>query len=112
MIYLIKKCKGISLDYNLKICLVGHLGDGNLHPQFVLNLENEDEYRNYLSAKALLYKAVKELGGSISAEHGVGLEKKSYLENTIDNESIKYMKLIKKTFDPKNILNPGKIFDL
>lgn len=112
LIYLIKKCKEISLGYNLKICLVGHLGDGNLHPQFVLNLENEDEYRNYLSAKALLYKAVKELGGSISAEHGVGLEKKSYLENTIDNESIKYMKLIKKAFDPKNILNPGKIFDL
>ena len=109
---LIKKCEEISEEFGLKICLVGHLGDGNLHPQFVLDLNNEEEYRNYQTAKTTLYKAVAELGGSISAEHGVGIEKKSFLENTINKDSINYMKLIKKIFDPKNILNPGKIFDL
>ncbi len=110
--FLIKKCYEIQKEFDLKICLVGHIGDGNLHPQFVLNLENEYEYRNYLSAKAELYNTVIDLGGTISAEHGIGLEKKSYLANTIDKETFKYMKMIKKVFDPKNILNPGKIFDL
>ena len=112
LIHLIKHCELISTQFNLRICLVGHIGDGNLHPQFVLNLENEEEYRNYLSAKSSLYKIVNELGGAISAEHGIGIEKKSYLENTIDKEAMKYMRLVKKAFDPKNILNPGKIFDL
>jgi glycolate oxidase len=58
LVYLIQKCEEISLEFNLKMCLVGHIGDGNLHPQFVLNLEKEDDYRNYLSAKSILYQFV------------------------------------------------------
>lgn len=108
---MVKKCNDISRKYNLKMCLIGHVGDGNIHPQIALNLENEGEYRSYMDAKSEMYSYAVELGGTISAEHGIGLEKKVYLNNTVDEKAIEYMKMIKKVFDEKNILNPGKIFD-
>lgn len=107
---LINKCNMIVKKYNLKMCLVGHIGNGNLHPQIALDTSNESEYRNYMDAKSELYDYVIKLGGSISAEHGVGLDKLNYLENIIDKDVIEYMRMIKRVFDPNNILNPGKIF--
>lgn len=109
---MIKKCNEISKKYNLKMCLVGHVGDGNIHPQIALNLENEEEFKNYVNAKSEMYETALSLNGTISAEHGIGIEKLSYLENTLDKTALEYMKLIKQVFDPKNILNPGKIFKL
>lgn len=105
-------CKKVSKDYDLILCMVGHIGDGNLHPQFVLNLKNENEFRNYMIAKSKIYEAVKAFNGTVSAEHGIGVEKKIYLENTVDMKALEYMKLIKKVFDPKNILNPGKVINI
>ena len=90
--------------------MVGHVGDANIHPQFVLDLNNEQEFRNYQLAKAEIYAEVKKLGGILSAEHGVGLEKKASLEEFLGAQVIDYMKDLKKYWDPKNILNPGKIF--
>lgn len=109
---LLESCNALAEKYSLKVCVVGHVGDGNIHPQIALNLDNENEFRNLMAYKAELYTIVKELGGSISAEHGVGLEKSSHMPNTIDEKSIEYMKMIKKIFDPNNILNPGKIFKI
>ena len=109
---IIKKCNSICEKHGLKVCLVGHVGDGNIHPQIVLNMENEVEYRSYCNAKAEIYKLVQEMGGTISAEHGIGIEKLPYLEKIINKDTLEYMKLIKHLFDPKNILNPGKIFKL
>lgn len=107
---LLNECRLYAQKYNLQVCTVGHIGDGNIHPQVALNLENEEEFRNYNQFKGELYALVKKLGGTISAEHGVGLEKLPYLEDTVDKSAIEYMKMIKKVFDPNNILNPGKIF--
>ena len=104
------ECKEIADKYNLKMCLIGHAGDGNIHPQIALDLESDIEFKNCMSAKTEIYHAAAALGGSISAEHGIGLEKKLYMGNTADKNTIEYMKMIKKVFDPKNILNPGKIF--
>lgn len=112
LIEMIKFCNEISNKYSLKMCLVGHVGDGNIHPQIALNMDNEIEFENYMNAKSAIYAKAIALGGTISAEHGIGLEKLSYLENTIDGKSIEYMKMIKRIFDPKNILNPDKIFKL
>ena len=109
---MLKFCNEISNKYSLKMCLVGHVGDGNIHPQIALNMDNEIEFENYMNAKSAIYAKAIALGGTISAEHGIGLEKLSYLENTIDGKSIEYMKMIKRIFDPKNILNPDKIFKL
>lgn len=107
---LVMFCQNIVKIYDLNLCMVGHIGDGNLHPQIALDLSNEKEYRNYIEVKSQIYNKVIELGGSISAEHGVGLDKLCYIENILDKDLIDYMKMIKKVFDPNDILNPGKIF--
>ena len=104
-------CRDICKKYNLQVCIVGHVGDGNVHPQIALNLENDEEYKNLMNAKSEIYSLAISLGGTISAEHGVGMEKISYIEKVLDEESVKYMKQIKNLFDTKGILNPGKIFN-
>ena len=105
-------CRDVCKKYNLKVSIVGHVGDGNVHPQIALNLENEDEFKNLMDAKAEIYNLAISLGGTISAEHGVGIEKIKYIDKILDKNSIEYMKNIKKLFDPKGILNPGKIFKI
>ena len=109
---MVRACKDICDKYELQVCMVGHVGDGNIHPQIALDLENDIEFKKYISAKSEIYEIAVSLGGTISAEHGVGSEKLSYFENTVDKEAVKYMRGIKKLFDPNNILNPGKIFEL
>ena len=104
--------KEICDKYHLQVCVVGHVGDGNIHPQVALNLENDNEFKNYINAKTEMYELATSLGGTISAEHGVGSEKISYIKNTVDEKALDYMKKIKKLFDPNNILNTGKIFKL
>ena len=107
---LINGINNICDKYHLETCLVGHVGDGNVHPQIALNLENEEEHRNYIKAKEEIYELTIRLGGTLSAEHGIGAEKKKYLSMAVDSNAIEYMKKIKYVFDPKNILNPNKIF--
>ena len=109
---IVRRCNEIADKYNLKLCMVGHIGDGNLHPQIALDLEDETELKTCMEAKSEMYNAAIELGGTISAEHGVGIEKIPYLRSVVDSNAIEYMKMIKRMFDPKNILNPGKIFEL
>ena len=92
------------------ICLIGHVGDGSLHPQIPIDFNDKKEYENYKKAKAEIYDLTAKLGGIISGEHGIGLTKKPYLSKVVDNGAISYMRQIKKVFDPNNILNPYKIF--
>jgi len=107
---MVEGCKSICEKYDLQVCIVGHVGDGNIHPQIALNLENDDEFKNYNNAKSEIYNLVFNLGGTISAEHGVGVEKIPYMDKFVDSTALKYMKQIKHLFDPNNILNPEKIF--
>lgn len=106
---LIKGINNICHQYNLETCIVGHVGDGNVHPQIALNLEDIDEHKNYLLAKEEIYKLTISLGGTLSAEHGIGAEKKKYMPMAVDKVALEYMKKMKYVFDPKNILNPNKI---
>jgi glycolate oxidase len=103
-------CRDICNKYNLQVCIVGHVGDGNVHPQIALNLENDEEYKNLMDAKSEIYALAISLGGTISAEHGIGIEKISYAEKILGNDVIEQMRKIKTLFDPSLILNPGKIF--
>lgn len=96
-----------------KVVWFGHIGDGNLHIN-ILKPENvkEDEFvKNCERVNQLLFSKIQEFGGTISAEHGVGLLKKPYLHYTKSEEEINYMREIKKIFDPDGIMNPGKIFN-
>ena len=95
----------------LKAPMVGHVGDGNFHVTIVYDPSKENEYHYIREFSNKLIDKALELEGTITGEHGVGLQKKAYLIKEHPN-SIPYMKLIKKTFDPNNIMNPGKIFDL
>ena len=87
----------------------GHVGDGNIHIVVGTNLQTEDLI-NQINHK--VYPPLKSIGGSISAEHGIGVHKKPYLHISRTAEEIQLMKTLKKSLDPGNILNPGKILDL
>ena len=107
---LVKGVQDICTRHNLTVCLVGHVGDGSVHPQIPIDYNNKDEYKHYKIAKSEIYQLTTRLGGIISGEHGIGLEKKAYITQVVDGGALGYMRQIKKIFDPKNILNPYKIF--
>ena len=100
----------ICKKYDLHVCIAGHIGDGNIHPQIGLDLNNETDVYNYEKAKAELYELTLGLNGTLSAEHGIGMEKRMFMEKAVDKNTLEYMKKIKQIFDPNNILNPSKIF--
>lgn len=100
----------ICEKYNLTVCMVGHFGDGSVHPQIPIDYNNEDEYKRYKIAKSEIYNLTAKLGGILSGEHGVGSVKREYIDKVVNSVALDYMRQIKKTFDPKNILNPYKIF--
>ncbi len=108
---LIKGVKDLGEKYNFKSASYGHAGDGNLHIRikkegFENSLENTEMVQNLRS----LFSLVKDLGGTISGEHGIGLVQKSYLDIVFEETHMRLMRQIKKVFDPNNILNAGKIF--
>ena len=94
----------------LKAPMVGHVGDGNFHVTIIYDPKKENEYKYIRNFSDKLIDKALELEGTITGEHGIGLQKKEYLlKQHADN--IPLMKLIKKSFDANNIMNPGKIFD-
>jgi len=97
---------------SFEVVMFGHIGDGNLHMNFIKpeKMAKDDFFKFAGEADKHMFDLVKKYGGSISAEHGVGLTKKPYLHYTRSLEEIAVMKGIKKVFDPNGIMNPGKIF--
>ena len=95
----------------LKAPMVGHVGDGNFHVTIVYDPNKENEYQYIREFSNKLIDKALEMDGTITGEHGIGLQKKEYLLKQ-HPDNIPLMKLIKKSFDPNNILNPGKVFDL
>jgi FAD/FMN-containing dehydrogenase len=85
----------------------GHIADGNLH----LAVSAPDMGRIAEDVKRTVYEPLRAIGGSISAEHGIGLERKHFLEISRSGAEIAAMRAIKAALDPKRILNPGKVFD-
>ncbi len=92
----------------------GHIGDGNLHIDILKpdNMEKSEFIKKCKESDKTLFSIVSKFEGSISAEHGVGQLKKDYLQYSRSPEEIQIMKSIKRIFDPNNIMNPGKIFDV
>jgi len=92
----------------------GHIGDGNLHISILRpsGMTKEEFVRECRKVDEMVYTAVRKYQGSISAEHGVGLTKKDFLQFTRSPAEIQIMRQIKQIFDPDSILNPGKVFDL
>ena len=107
---LVSGIQKICKKYNLEACLVGHVGDGSVHPQIPIDYGNEDEYHRYKMAKSEIYDLTTSLGGIISGEHGIGADKRPFITQSVNGIALNYMRAIKQTFDPQNILNPYKIF--
>ena len=109
---LIKGVKELGAQNGFKVVCYGHAGDGNLHIRInhptIKKSYGNDEMNAILKK---LFALVKELGGTISGEHGIGLIQKSYMPVLFDEVSLELMRGIKNTFDPNHILNNGKIFD-
>lgn len=97
-----------------EVCLFGHIGDGNLHINVMKpdHLSKEDFLARTHNADEDTFRLVARHGGSISAEHGIGLLKKDFLHYSRSPQELFVLRNVKRVLDPKNILNPGKIFDL
>jgi glycolate oxidase len=108
---LVTAIKEIGAKYNFNSVCFGHAGDGNLHIN-VLREELSEEYWNNEINRGIeeIFQTVVDLGGTLSGEHGIGIAKRPYMHLAMKEANLELMRGIKKAFDPKGILNPGKIF--
>ena len=107
---MLKRLRKLSEESGIKIVNFGHAGDGNIHVNIMVDKADNDEYTKGLSLVEQIFKDTLSLGGTISGEHGIGLTKAGYIGMELSRKELEIMEAIKKVFDPKNILNPGKIF--
>ena len=106
---LLRGIKAISKKHDIMIATYGHAGDGNLHPQILFDGYNPEEVEREKAASADLFKLAIDLGGTLSGEHGIGLQKAPFMLLEHDIVAMDVMRSIKKMLDPNNILNPGKM---
>ena len=105
----------VSSNYpDFEVCWFGHIGDGNLHLNILKpeNMSKDDFFDECQIVNKYVFETVEKYGGSVSAEHGVGMTKKPYLNYSRSDTEIDYLREVKKVFDPNNIMNRGKIFDM
>ena len=107
----IKLSQESAKKYDVPISFAGHVGDGNFHPVVLSDSRNEEHYSRALKCVDEIIETTLSLGGVLSGEHGIGLEKKRFLKKAMDPLAIEIMKKIKDVLDPNHILNPGKIWE-
>jgi len=107
----IEKVMDICKKADLEVTVIGHAGDGNLHPSVMTDEKDPEHFARAQKAVDEIIEAAVEFGGVLSGEHGIGLEKQKFMRRTQDPMFIEIMKKIKDIFDPNGILNPGKIWE-
>ena len=105
---LVERVEGLATKYNLTIGIFGHAGDGNMHPTIVHDHGDLDAEKRALAAFGEIVEIAQSLGGTASGEHGIGSIKQGFAANELSPAVIELQRSIKKAFDPKGILNPGK----
>lgn len=108
--HMFQRLKEIREKYDIDLVVFGHAGDGNLHPNIIADKRDKEEMRRVEQAVGEIFEAAVELGGTLSGEHGIGTLKAPFMEMELGAAGVEMMKRIKQSWDPKNILNPGKIF--
>lgn len=101
----------IAVRNRLRIFTLGHAGDGNLHPTVVFDESDPDEFRRAQTAYDDIMAAGLALGGTSTGEHGIGTLKREWLTRELDPVSLELQRGLKRLFDPKNLLNPGKVVE-
>ncbi len=111
---MIADLQGISKKYGIMLPCFGHAGDGNIHARIVCPPEWSDEKWDKILPGILeeVYSNAVRLGGMLSGEHGIGNKRKKYMNRFVSEEYLNLLRIIKRGFDPNNIMNPGKIFDI
>lgn len=107
---MIRALENLSREYGVPIVNFGHAGDGNIHVNVMVDLREEGMEEKVHKVMEDIFRTAVELEGSISGEHGIGISKMDYLGMEVSEITMRYMEKIKESFDPNNILNPGKIF--
>jgi glycolate oxidase len=107
---IVKRIQEIAAKYELNIPILGHTGDGNMHPNILTDERNAEEMARVEKAIDEMFEAALALGGTLSGEHGIGLIKRKYMAWQFGEEGLAFMRSIKRAVDPNNILNPGKMF--
>jgi D-lactate dehydrogenase len=109
---LIEGLEKLSRDFGIPIVNFGHAGNGNIHVNLLYDSQDPKQEQQARPCLSQVFDLVLELGGTLSGEHGVGREKRDYINREIDPVTLDLMWRIKQQFDPNGILNPGKIFPL
>ena len=106
----LKKVVEVGKKYNLQIPNVFHAGDGNLHPLILFDWRNAEQKVRVMKAGMEILDLCVKMGGTISGEHGVGIEKMDAMRLVFGEVEIEAQRKVKRAFDPKNLANPGKMF--
>jgi glycolate oxidase len=101
----------LAQEYDLVITLFGHFGDGNIHTNLMLNPEKQGEMERAEIALDKIFRHVVAVNGTISGEHGIGITKKPFMKYQFSELEMDLFKRLKQSFDPENLLNPGKILN-
>ena len=112
LVPILTKIQEVADRYNLTIGNVFHAGDGNLHPNILFDPDDKQMVNNALRGGEEIMRACLAVGGTLSGEHGIGIEKAEYMKLQFSPESLDKMKLVKQTFDPDGLSNPEKIFPM
>jgi len=107
---MVRRLQQIADEFGIMLPTFGHIGDGNLHPNLVFDPRDDAEMARIEQAAEAMIKAAVELGGTLSGEHGIGLLKKDLLPLAVPPANLARCRQIKAVFDPKGIMNPGKVF--
>lgn len=107
---MIRSLEKISEKYDIPIVNFGHAGDGNIHVNIMVDMQQDGMEQTVEKVMEEVFEAAIGLRGSISGEHGIGISKAKYMKMELDEATLSCMKKIKNALDPGNILNPGKIF--
>lgn len=106
----VRRIEAIAKKYNLTLAVYGHAGDGNVHPSLLCDLSKPGEEEKVHEAVNEIFDATLAVGGTLSGEHGIGITKRPYITKALGDAGVKIHAAIKQALDPKNILNPGKIW--
>jgi glycolate oxidase len=105
----LRRIEDLGHEYNLKVANVFHAGDGNLHPLICYDASNDGEAERAEELAGLILQACLDAEGSITGEHGIGIDKKAYMPRMFSDEDLGTFQLLRCAFDPEQLANPGKV---